>query len=152
MLNEELVSNGVQGYNSTSINVAYVGGIDNKGKACDNRTDLQKASLVNLLADLKKKYPNAHIMGHRDIWGKDSRKWKKMCPCFDAEAEYAFLDDVKLDKYEDAMAYATPDADASSNAGFNEEAEPAHPETYILDHPRDYTGLLNKIAPAPWMN
>lgn len=76
-------------------------------------------------------------MGHRDIWGKDSRKWKKMCPCFDAEAEYAFLDDVKLDKYEDA--------------GIDETAPKAQPETYVLDHPRDYTGLFNKIAPAPWM-
>ena len=27
-------------------------------------------------------------MGHRDIWGKDSKKWKKWCPCFDAEQEY----------------------------------------------------------------
>ena len=31
-------------------------------------------------------------MGHRDIWGKDKSKWKKQCPCFDAEAEYAYLD------------------------------------------------------------
>lgn len=99
-------------------------------------------------------------MGHRDIWGKDSRKWKKMCPCFDAEAEYAFLDDVKLDKYDDAMAYATPDADASSNAGIDETAPAAHscgmpdadasskqPETYVLEHPRDYTGFLKNLRP-----
>ena len=33
-------------------------------------------------------------MGHRDIWGKDKSKWKKQCPCFDAEAEYAYLDNV----------------------------------------------------------
>lgn len=33
-------------------------------------------------------------MGHRDIWGKDKRNWKKQCPCFDAEAEYAYLDNV----------------------------------------------------------
>lgn len=69
-------------------------------------------------------------MGHRDIWGKDKSKWKKMCPCFDAETEYAFLDDVKLDKYEDA--------------GIDETA-PAKPETYVLEHPRDYTGFLH-----PW--
>ena len=41
-------------------------------------------------------------MGHRDIWGKDKSKWKKMCPCFDAEAEYADLDNVELGKYDDA--------------------------------------------------
>ena len=27
-------------------------------------------------------------MGHRDIWGKNPKNWKKQCPCFDAEAEY----------------------------------------------------------------
>lgn len=89
LLDESQISNGVQGYNSTSINVAYVGGIDSKGKACDNRTDLQKTALVNLLANLKLKYPNAHIMGHRDIWGKNPSNWKKQCPCFDAEKEYS---------------------------------------------------------------
>ena len=38
LLGEEDVSNGVQGYNSTSINVAYIGGIDSKGRPVDNRT------------------------------------------------------------------------------------------------------------------
>lgn len=33
-------------------------------------------------------------MGHRDIWGKNPRNWKKMCPCFDAEAEYAHIDET----------------------------------------------------------
>ena len=28
-------------------------------------------------------------MGHRDIWGKNPSKWKKQCPCFDAEEEYS---------------------------------------------------------------
>lgn len=27
-------------------------------------------------------------MGHRDIWGKNPKNWKKQCPCFDAEKEY----------------------------------------------------------------
>lgn len=85
-------------------------------------------------------------MGHRDIWGKDKSKWKKMCPCFDAEAEYAYLDDIKLSKYEDAMADATPNADAFSNAGA-EEAPAAQPETYVLDTPRDYTGFLKNLRP-----
>jgi N-acetyl-anhydromuramyl-L-alanine amidase AmpD len=68
----------------------------------DNRTEAQKASLSRLLEALKRTYPNAHIMGHRDIWGKSSSKWKKMCPCFDAEKEYAYLDEVKLEKYSDS--------------------------------------------------
>ena len=102
LLDESKVSNGVQGYNSTSINVAYVGGIDERGRACDNRTEAQKLSLGDLLTTLKRKYPNAHIMGHRDIWGKKPTNWKKQCPCFDAEAEYAGLDNIDLGKYDDA--------------------------------------------------
>ena len=53
LLDESQVSNGVQGYNSTSINIAYVGGIDNKGRAIDNRTQAQKDSLYNILFYLK---------------------------------------------------------------------------------------------------
>lgn len=94
MLDESKVSNGVRGYNSTSINVAYVGGVDSKLKPIDNRTDAQKASLVTLLTELKSRYPDAHIMGHRDVWGKDPKKWQKWCPCFDAETEYAEIGKV----------------------------------------------------------
>lgn len=82
------VSNGVYGYNSTAINVAYMGGIDSKGKPIDNRTAAQKDALVLLLHKLHLQFPKATIMGHRDIWGSDKSKWKKMCPCFDAKTEY----------------------------------------------------------------
>lgn len=84
----ELVSNGVKGYNSSAINIAYVGGIDSKGKPIDNRTEAQKTALKSLLIELHRQYPHATIMGHRDIWGSDSRNWKKWCPCFDAKSEY----------------------------------------------------------------
>lgn len=43
-------------------------------------------------------------MGHRDIWGKNPAKWKKQCPCFDAEKEYAHLDDIKIEKYDDSSS------------------------------------------------
>lgn len=82
------VSNGVYGYNSTAINVAYVGGIDGKGKPIDNRTEAQKVALRNLLKELRTQFPQAIIMGHRDIWGSDPKNWKKWCPCFDAKSEY----------------------------------------------------------------
>lgn len=88
MLDESKVSNGVKGYNSTSINVAYVGGVDSKLKPIDNRTEAQKISLIQILKHLKSRYPDAKIMGHRDVWGKDPKKWQKWCPCFDAEEEY----------------------------------------------------------------
>lgn len=64
------------------------GGIDSKGKPVDNRTEAQKTTLRSLLIELHRQYPHATIMGHRDIWGTDSKKWKKWCPCFDAKSEY----------------------------------------------------------------
>lgn len=95
MLPEEEVSNGVQGYNSTSINVAYIGGIDRNGKAVDNRTSEQKKSLVDLLKQLRQRYPKARIMGHRDISPDKNGNgivdpWERIkeCPCFDAITEY----------------------------------------------------------------
>lgn len=96
LLDEEKVSNGVKGFNSVSINVAYIGGIDTTGKPIDNRTDEQKASLRSLLKLLHKKYPTAVIQGHRDFspdLNHDGRitsnEYIKACPCFDAKKEYA---------------------------------------------------------------
>lgn len=92
MLALEEVSNGVKGYNSTAINIAYVGGISRQGKkivAVDNRTPEQNDSLRKILGILRKKYPDARIMGHRSIWGEDTpKKWLKSCPCFNAVEEY----------------------------------------------------------------
>ena len=91
MLAVEAVSNGVKGYNATAINIAYVGGISKvNGKIVggDNRTPEQKASLRKLLGILRKKYPNAKIMGHRSIWGEDTpSKWQKRRPGAKALAE-----------------------------------------------------------------
>lgn len=98
LLGEQFVSNGVKGYNSTSVNVAYMGGIDADGKAVDNRTDAQKASLLTLLKELKGRYPNAEIMGHRDISPDTNGNgivdpWERIkeCPCFNAKDEYKDL-------------------------------------------------------------
>ena len=51
----------------------------------DTRTPEQKASLLKLLKQLKQRYPNAKIVGHRDF------NSHKNCPCFDARSEYAGL-------------------------------------------------------------
>lgn len=98
MLQEDGISNGVQGYNSTSINVAYIGGIDEKGKGVDNRTDAQKNFLKKILSELKQKYPDAKIMGHRDISPDKNGNgvvdpWERIkeCPCFNAKDEYKDL-------------------------------------------------------------
>lgn len=91
----EQISNGVKGYNSKTINIAYIGGIDNKGKGVDNRTLAQKESMFNILVTLKGIFPNAIIQGHRDFSpdlnrnGKiESNEWIKLCPCFNAKDEY----------------------------------------------------------------
>jgi len=85
MLADEKIANGVKGYNSVSIHVAYVGGVDisNKIAPVDNRTDEQKKSLLTLLRILRNRYPKAIIQGHRDF-----PKVAKACPSFDAKEEY----------------------------------------------------------------
>lgn len=95
LLPDSEISNGVQGYNSTAINVAYTGGIDRNGKAVDNRTEEQKKSLISLLKSLRERYPKAKIMGHRDISPDKNGNgiidpWERIkeCPCFDAITEY----------------------------------------------------------------
>jgi N-acetylmuramoyl-L-alanine amidase len=90
---EDKPSNGVAGYNSTSINVCYIGGVDKQGRPIDNRTEYQKESLKYILKELHSRYPDAEILGHRDIWGSDPKNWKKMCPCFDVRSEYEHLFD-----------------------------------------------------------
>jgi len=91
---DELVSNGVLGHNHESINLCYIGGIEN-GKAKDTRTDDQKGALLVLIEDYRNKYPGAIILGHRDLSPDlnkngiiESKEWIKICPCFDAKKEY----------------------------------------------------------------
>ena len=104
ILHEDYVSNGVKGYNSTSINIAWIGGIDKQHpNGIDNRTDAQKAELRRVLTELHKKYPNAKIMGHRDISpdknhnGKiDPSEFIKLCPCFSAMTEYKDIQEMKV--------------------------------------------------------
>ena len=99
LVDENIVANGVKGYNSTSVHVAYIGGIDKQHpNGIDTRTKNQKAALEILLTQLHQRYPNAEILGHRDISpdtnhnGKvDSWERIKECPCFDAKIEYAHI-------------------------------------------------------------
>lgn len=97
LLPETLVSNGVRGYNATSLNVAYTGGVDG-GRSVDNRTEAQRISLRRLLARLRLRYPGSAILGHRDISPDLNGNgivdpWERIkdCPCFDARDEYADL-------------------------------------------------------------
>ena len=82
----EEVSNGVKGFNSVLINIAYLGGVDAKNNPLDNRTPQQKATLLELLKKYKKQFPKAIIQGHRDF-----PNVKKACPSFDVKKEYQSL-------------------------------------------------------------
>ncbi len=89
------VSNGVAGHNSDSIHIAYIGGVDAYGKAIDNRTPHQKQTLIELIKSMKKLFPNAKVLGHRDF-SEDKNgngivdPWERIkeCPCFNAIPEY----------------------------------------------------------------
>ena len=70
------------GQNTNSIGVCYIGGVAKDGKTPkDTRTTAQKQALAKLLTELKAKYPNAAIHGHREFAAK-------ACPSFDAKYEY----------------------------------------------------------------
>ena len=72
-------------HNSHSIGVCYIGGVEKDGKTPkDTRTPEQKDSLLYILKELKRLYPNAWIYGHRDFAAK-------ACPSFDAFNEYLKL-------------------------------------------------------------
>ena len=73
-------------YNAHSIGICYEGGLDEKGRAADTRTPAQKAALVALLRSLKVDYPDAKILGHREL-----PNVHKDCPCFLPSKEYKSL-------------------------------------------------------------
>jgi N-acetylmuramoyl-L-alanine amidase len=70
-----------KGFNKNSVGLCYVGGVDKDMAPKDTRTKGQKETLKCILEDLKDRYPNAEIIGHRDVSSK-------ACPSFDAKAEY----------------------------------------------------------------
>ena len=72
------ISNGVQGKNSTAINISYIGGIDKKGKALDTRTPEQKEVLELCYHLFKEKLPKATFHGHNEFANK-------ACPSFNVK-------------------------------------------------------------------
>lgn len=71
------------GYNSQSVGICMVGGIDSKGKPEDNFTLDQYVALAELIIQLKEKFPDAVVQGHRDF-----PNVAKDCPCFDVKSWY----------------------------------------------------------------
>ena len=79
---DEMVGAHCKNHNRHSIGVCYIGGLSKDGKPADTRTDAQRIALRNLLERLHRRYPDALIVGHRDL------DPQKACPCFDVANEY----------------------------------------------------------------
>lgn len=71
----------VKGFNSRSVGICMVGGIDDNGNPEDNFTPEQWESLEVTLDYYHLIYPGAEILGHRDFPGVS-----KACPSFDVAA------------------------------------------------------------------
>ena len=92
-----------KGHNKYSIGICYEGGLDVMGEAADTRTKAQRKSLRELLIRLHREYPDAIILGHRDLSPDTDgngritpNEWLKQCPCFDALLDYEDLEPVGL--------------------------------------------------------
>lgn len=84
----EQITNGVKGFNAKAYHIAYIGGQAGK----DNRTKAQKKALEQEVRKAKKLFPNARIVGHRDL-SPDLNgdgiitpdEWTKECPSFEVK-------------------------------------------------------------------
>lgn len=84
----DVVGAHVSGYNSNSIGISLVGGVDKNGKAENNFTLAQFDALEAKLKELLLVYPKAVVQGHRDF-----PKVFKDCPSFDAKKWWATVKD-----------------------------------------------------------
>ena len=66
------------GYNSVSVGVCLVGGRGEDDEAENNFTPQQFESLAEVLDELCGRYPDAEVLGHRDL-----PDVQKECPAFD---------------------------------------------------------------------
>ena len=74
------ITNGAQGYNSTSRHVVYVGGVAADGRTPkDTRTPSQKQALEKYVKDFHRRFPGVEIVGHNQLAAK-------ACPSFDVPA------------------------------------------------------------------
>lgn len=73
-----------RGYNSHSIGICMVGGLNDKvNKTEANYTFQQYTSLDYLVKELRSKYPISEVLGHKDLPGV-----AKDCPCFNVQAMF----------------------------------------------------------------
>jgi len=87
---ENAVGAHVRGQNVNSIGICLAGGVDNAGKPANNFTAAQFVALHQLLDELRKRYPEARVLGHRDLSPDRNgdgvispNEFIKACPSFD---------------------------------------------------------------------
>jgi len=85
IVNSAEITFGAKGYNSTSLHIAWDGGIQGN-KILDNRTDEQKIALLTFIKIVLDVYPDIEVLGHTDLPGVN-----KLCPIFDVKEEYKDL-------------------------------------------------------------
>lgn len=66
-------------YNAHSIGICYEGGLDANGNPADTRTEAQKRSMLELLKSLCLDYPDAEVIGHRDLRGSERILLFQLC-------------------------------------------------------------------------
>ncbi|MBB3020627.1 N-acetyl-anhydromuramyl-L-alanine amidase AmpD [Microvirga lupini] len=95
---ESQVGAHVSGHNTGTIGYSYVGGLDAKGKPKDTRTPEQMQTMIRLTREAAAKYALRAVVGHRDLSPDldadgmiEPHEWVKVCPCFNAIAEYGAL-------------------------------------------------------------
>ena len=72
------------GHNKDSIGIAYVGGVDKKGKAKDTMTEAQEVAMVNLIQGLRAEHGDMTLHGHNEFAAK-------ACPSFNVKTKYHWL-------------------------------------------------------------
>lgn len=94
MRSEVVMGAHCKGHNAESIAICYEGGLDKYGKPADTRTLKQVIAMHDLIRNLWTRYPQAKVLGHRDLSPDrnhngiiEKYEWIKECPCFDAKEE-----------------------------------------------------------------
>jgi len=75
-------------YNRCSIGICYEGGLDEEGRPANTLTEPQFQTLTELFERLVVLFPDAMIMGHRDMRSSTPKE----CPCLDTRALFGCLD------------------------------------------------------------
>lgn len=81
-----------EGENNISIGICYEGGVRlaEKNHGFDSRTPAQIQSMIKLIDEMKRRFPNAVVEGHRDMPGASTQ-----CPGFNARAWWESIEQAR---------------------------------------------------------